>query len=308
MASIEVLNATQATIEAPVEIQLSLGNPIYRGPKGDPGPAGRDGVIGRDGAQGPKGDTPVKGVDYFTAEDIADFIAQVPAPDLSGYATQTYVENVVRALETGVLKRAIVQSLPVSDIDEYTIYMVPKTGSTGDIYNEYMYLGNDWELIGSTEVDLTNYRKTYYFDTSLDLNQDDIEVLTNLSNYMTNLGQTTTSALPFSIYINGKSIDFVSKYNNNNNLYFTGCLNGMNTWSRDMYIWNPSQIRLTNNGRETIIGDMLDITTANSVVSSYPYNLGANLKYIKNNYVKSSEMPEYLTNSDVLAIWSENNE
>ena len=157
MASIEVLNATQATIEAPVEIQLSLGNPIYRGPKGDPGPAGRDGVIGRDGAQGPKGDTPVKGVDYFTAEDIADFIAQVPAPDLSGYATQTYVENVVRALETGVLKRAIVQSLPVSDIDEYTIYMVPKTGSTGDIYNEYMYLGNDWELIGSTEVDLTGY-------------------------------------------------------------------------------------------------------------------------------------------------------
>lgn len=135
MASIEVLNATQANVEAPVEIQLSLGNPIYRGPEGRPG---RDGVVGRDGKsayeiavengfegteaqwlvslkgadgapgqngvdgapgqdgatgqigpQGPKGDTPIKGVDYFTEQDIDDFITAIP-PDIELYKVKAW--------------------------------------------------------------------------------------------------------------------------------------------------------------------------------------------------------------------------
>lgn len=49
------------------------------GPKGDPGEKGDDGPQGPQGPQGPKGndgakgDTPVKGVDYFTQQDITDF-------------------------------------------------------------------------------------------------------------------------------------------------------------------------------------------------------------------------------------------
>lgn len=46
MASIETINATQANIEAPVEIQLSLSSPIYRGPAGAPGPQGLPGNPG----------------------------------------------------------------------------------------------------------------------------------------------------------------------------------------------------------------------------------------------------------------------
>jgi hypothetical protein len=38
-----------------------------------------------------------------------------------------------------------------------TIYLVPKTGSTNDVYIEYMYINSQWEIIGSTAVDLTNY-------------------------------------------------------------------------------------------------------------------------------------------------------
>ena len=44
MASIETINATQANIEAPVEIQLSLSSPIYRGPAGPQGVPGSPGV------------------------------------------------------------------------------------------------------------------------------------------------------------------------------------------------------------------------------------------------------------------------
>ena len=77
---------------------------------------------------------------------------------LSDYATKSYVEQVVAGIETGALKRSVVQSLPVSNIDENTIYMVARSGASGtDIYDEYLRVNNAWEKIGSTQVDLTNY-------------------------------------------------------------------------------------------------------------------------------------------------------
>lgn len=50
--------------------------------------------------------------------------------------------------EAGHLKRAVVESLPLEDIDENTIYMVPNSAGTG--YEEYMYIENQWDLIGNT--------------------------------------------------------------------------------------------------------------------------------------------------------------
>lgn len=45
------------------------GDPGQKGEQGNPG---KDGVNGKDGTNGQDGYTPVKGVDYFTAQDIAD--------------------------------------------------------------------------------------------------------------------------------------------------------------------------------------------------------------------------------------------
>lgn len=53
----------------------------------------------------------------------------------------------------------IVQELPVSG-DTHTIYFVPETGGeTGDAYDEYMYVDNVWEKVGSTRIDLSEYEK-----------------------------------------------------------------------------------------------------------------------------------------------------
>lgn len=54
----------------------------------------------------------------------------------------------------------VVTTLPTSNIKEHTIYFVQKTGSTGDVYDEYMYINNKWEHIGSTDVDLSGYVPT----------------------------------------------------------------------------------------------------------------------------------------------------
>lgn len=48
----------------------------------------------------------------------------------------------------------IVEALPTTDIDTNTIYMVldQSASQPGNVYNEYLYINNAWELIGTTEV------------------------------------------------------------------------------------------------------------------------------------------------------------
>ena len=58
----------------------------------------------------------------------------------------------------GALHREIVESLPTTDIDPNTIYMILSgTSATENIYDEYIYISNTWELIGTSATDLTNY-------------------------------------------------------------------------------------------------------------------------------------------------------
>ena len=76
--------------------------------------------------------------------------------------TDTKIAEAVAAADH--LKREIVESLPdAGDADENTIYMVPQGGSTEDPgtstshYNEYMLINGAFELVGSSQVDLTGY-------------------------------------------------------------------------------------------------------------------------------------------------------
>ena len=62
--------------------------------------------------------------------------------------------------EIASFKITIVSELPpLSEADSHTIYFVPKTSPSGeaDSYYEYMSIDKKWEIIGSTELDLSNY-------------------------------------------------------------------------------------------------------------------------------------------------------
>ena len=68
----------------------------------------------------------------------------------------------------GALHREIVVSLPTTDIDTATIYMILNgTSATENIYDEYMYISNAWELIGTSATDLTNYYTKGEVDSKL---------------------------------------------------------------------------------------------------------------------------------------------
>lgn len=71
-----------------------------------------------------------------------------------------YVDDAIVAAvaEIDITSREIVQTLPTQDISTKTIYMVPSsTPGIQNVYDEYMYINNAWELIGSTAIDLSNY-------------------------------------------------------------------------------------------------------------------------------------------------------
>lgn len=53
----------------------------------------------------------------------------------------------------------IVETLPTQDISETTIYLVPNGDNplSGNGYEEYIYINNNWELIGTTNIDLSDY-------------------------------------------------------------------------------------------------------------------------------------------------------
>ena len=62
----------------------------------------------------------------------------------------------------------VVQALPVSDISETTIYLVPaQDPEQGNYYEEYIYVNNAWELVGTTAVDLSGYYTSAQVDTLL---------------------------------------------------------------------------------------------------------------------------------------------
>ena len=69
--------------------------------------------------------------------------------------TQAEVNNLISLIPT--LDIAVVQTLPTISISTSVIYMVPSGDSAPDQYDEYLYINNDWEKIGSTGIDLSAY-------------------------------------------------------------------------------------------------------------------------------------------------------
>ena len=60
----------------------------------------------------------------------------------------------------------IVDTLPTENIKEMTIYFIKNShNNESDYYDEYMYINNKWEIIGSTFVNLTTYLLKSDFET-----------------------------------------------------------------------------------------------------------------------------------------------
>jgi hypothetical protein len=121
---------------------------------------GETGATGETGPQGPagqNGSTPVKGTDYWTNADKAEIVSDVMDEIPTDYYNKTEINNLLSNLSAG-LERIIVDELPTTDINEQAIYMKRIDETILDnYYDEYLYIGGRWELLGDTRINLSYY-------------------------------------------------------------------------------------------------------------------------------------------------------
>lgn len=107
--------------------------------------------------------------DYALAEDIPTAVSELTndsgfitkaVNDLTNYYlksetyTQAEVDNLIGQIST--VSFEIVQSLPQTG-QSNIIYLLANSGTTPNVYDEYIWINNAWEKIGSTAIDLSNY-------------------------------------------------------------------------------------------------------------------------------------------------------
>lgn len=127
----------------------------------------------------------------------------------STYATKSDVTAIPK------FNVAVMTALPSSNISTSTIYLIKDTNSgTNNVYTEYLYVLNKWEIIGTTMTDLTNYSKKADTIKALSISGKTItytkgdgtfDTLTTEDNRVNQVRSTSTSACPVLINGNGNS-------------------------------------------------------------------------------------------------------
>ena len=101
---------------------------------------------------------------FAVLDSNGNLVDSTKSPSSYYLKTETYSQSEVNTLIAAIssMNIEVVQTLPTTDISTSTIYLVPKTvgTSTTNIYDEYINTTGTsagWELIGDTQIDLTNY-------------------------------------------------------------------------------------------------------------------------------------------------------
>lgn len=76
----------------------------------------------------------------------------------AGYQTSAQVQSAINSALSGItgIDFQVVQSLPATGVAG-TIYLLSNSGTGQNIYDEYIYVNNAFEKIGTTAVDLSGY-------------------------------------------------------------------------------------------------------------------------------------------------------
>lgn len=79
----------------------------------------------------------------------------------AGYQTASQVNSLISSAIAGIqgISYSIVATLPATG-EAGVIYLISNSGSNSNIYDEYIYVNNGFEKIGTTDIDLTGFVQT----------------------------------------------------------------------------------------------------------------------------------------------------
>lgn len=143
----------------------------------------------------------VNGVEQtISSKTVALTVMTNAVNDLVNYYTksETYTKTEVNGLISAIPKFAIevVNSLPTTDISTTTIYLLRNSETTGsDLFEEYIYVNNAWELLGAQTIDLSNYVTTSDLNTALASYVTSASLATTLLGYVTTTTWNTLGAV-----------------------------------------------------------------------------------------------------------------
>jgi hypothetical protein len=101
---------------------------------------------------------------YVNDSDLQTVINSIP--DISNLADKEYVDNMVSTIPQ--FQIAVVEALPTENISSTMVYLLkPTAEDTDNLYDEYIYVNNTWELLGSARLDLDGYARTENIPTKV---------------------------------------------------------------------------------------------------------------------------------------------
>ena len=75
----------------------------------------------------------------------------------TNFKTESEIQQMAK--KASLLKKEVVTSLPTQGVDNVLYVLEDSNGKDNNVYLEYLWLNNKYELIGSTDVDLSQYVK-----------------------------------------------------------------------------------------------------------------------------------------------------
>jgi len=117
--------------------------------------------------------------------DVSNFITK-DVDDLTNYylKTETYTQAEVNSLVGAIsnFHYQVVAELPETGQDNI-LYLVPKPATRGIVnyYDEYVYSNGDYELIGTTQIDLSDYVQKSNIKTTTSTTTGDVYDVTYIN-------------------------------------------------------------------------------------------------------------------------------
>lgn len=215
------------------------------------------------------------------------------------------------------LQITIVDTLPVTG-ESNIIYLVKKAGTGTDIHDEYVYVEGNWEKIGTTDVDLSNY----YTKTQVDSIKDTLD--NKISNNTLSITNITTngSITPESLKIQKNGVDLLDAWNGSKegvaNIVVPTSLSELNATKDDIVEilgYTPADSAQAGMGDVTgpvtaVDGNLVVFDKDSKHIKDSQYNVGSfavkNHTHTVSQITDFPEIPDLITVDDALSTTSTN--
>lgn len=167
-----------------------------------------------------------------------------------GKVLKTMISNLAN------LRIEVVNELP-STGETNVIYLVKKAGTNPDVHDEYVYVEGNWEKIGNTEVDLSNYyTKDQVYTKSETYSQEEVGTLiTEIEGKIPTIPNVETSMSGAGNVITSIEVDASNKHKVN-------AVKGLSVYSK-----SEIDEKLSDSGLGDVIAEA-PFTTADRVITS----------------------------------------